>query len=913
MRARLGDRDFHKDSTPRWVPWAVAFFILAAVAVRLYRLHCSSLGVDGGVCGLLGLGAMAGRWPLFFYGQDFMGALDGYLAAPVYALFGPSTITLNIWAPLFSLASMVVIYACLRRYLKPVPCLVALAYMAIPPAVAYWWAGMPNNHYPLGILLCALLMWFSLKLWEQKPWHSATAFGWGIVAGLAIWTNFQSVVVIWACMLFLALTSLIGLRPLPVLSGVIGAAIGAGPLIYYNVLHKWVHSLQAGSFALKHVEPHWEMMWRNALPIALGFNTPAASGVVEQGSPWFALYLMVAGLMILGLLLLVWRGLRSAGRWAILPVLVMLMSVAVLVFAVYGRELNLFDQRYMLPFYLGLPFVWAALAQAFSRWGKAAVLLFGVLLLTLNVSGWSLFGGGHLICGWQPFRLTVEVKEKEFINQLRQAGITGLYQFDRNFYRLAFFAGENPQFADAWNDRRLYAAIQVDADPKAAILDGPQESIGFLGLPHKVWQERIVYDFQPPQGAEEFLTRDKWVFSGIGGDDPGRSLMDGNLHSGQGFSGKEGIGKGFTLDLGEPRMVGGLVLLPPDFRAPPGNLTVEVAGPDGRFQVIRKMTDGWQPFYWSATHPFFKTRYPRVECYFPPREIRYLRVTKHAERKVRYPSLIGEVMLLGPSRQAASETGWRQSGNMVAELLQSKVIQKVYADAWLSAFLHENLASRIWTLPANYTTDDYGNTQPPAEEPLLIDVSPGNALVVPVPETAQAQAALGRAGVSFQARQAGRFMVFMLDGRMGTQGKALPISSVSSSIDPDTAAQLAKGVPDKGRWGSLVPQKPGMSLTLDLGKAQTVGRVRITNPNFPQDFARGLAISLSDDGLYWREIPADLAAPLVFSGRGVFAAPAGYGEYAFAKPQEARYLRLTLTREAKPWWWSVERLAVFPR
>jgi hypothetical protein len=912
----MDDGDMRKETGARWVPWAAAFFILAAVAVRLYRIHCSSLGTDGSICGLLGLGAINGRWPLFFYGQDFMGALEGYLSGPIYALFGTSTITLNIWAPILTIATMVVLYLCLRRYMRPLPCLVALAYMAIPAAVAYFHAGKPNNHYPLGILLCALLMWFTFKLWEEKPWRSLTALGWGLMAGLAFWTNFQTVVVIWACMLFLAITSLPRLRPLPLLSGIIGAAIGAGPLINYNALHHWEHSRQSGSFALKYIIPHWEMFWQNALPIALGFNTPAASGPVAPGSPWFALYLAVAGLMVLGILLLIWRGLRTEGRWALLPVLVMLISAAVLVSAIYGRELYDWDQRYMLPFYLGLPFVWAALAQALSRWGKAAVLVFGALLLTLNVSGWAHFGGGCLTCGWRPFRSTVEVKEKKFINQLRQAGFSGLYFFNDEVYRLAFFAGESPQFANAWRDRRQYAADQVDADPKAAIMadiDAPLESLRFLGLAHKVWRDHVAYDFQPPQGAAEFLARDQWTFSGVGGTEPGRSLMDGSLQSGLGFLGKEGIGKGFVLDLGASQMVGGLVLLPPDFRSAPGNLTVEAAGPDGRFEMIRKMTDAWQPLYWSALHPFFKTRYPRVECYFPPREIRYLRVTQQAERKVRYPSLIGEVMLLGPARQAPVETGWLQSGNLVAEMLRGKIINKVYADAWLSAFLREKLGSRVWSLPANYNSDDYGSPVPPAEEPLLMDVAPGNALVVPVFEARQAQAALSRAGVSFQSRQTGRFTIIMLDGPARPQGKPLPLKAVSSPIDPPTAAQLAKGVPDKGRWGSLVPQKPGMSLTLDLGKVQPIGRLYIWNPHFPRDFARGLAFSLSDDSLNWREAAADLIAPLVYSGRGVLAAPVGFGEYAFVKPQNARYLRLALTRSIEPWWWSVERLEVFPR
>jgi hypothetical protein len=907
----MDDTEIRNAPRPVWHAWAVALLILAAIAVRLYRLHCGSLGVDGSICGLLGLNVLKGNWPIFFYGQNFMGALEGYLAAPIYAIFGPTTITLNIWAPILSFATLLVLYACLRRYMKPLPSLVALAYMAIPPAMAYWHAGKPNNHYPLGILLCALLMWLSFKLWGQRPWRSLTVFWWGLVAGLAFWTNFQTVVIIWACMIFLALTCLPRLRPLPVLSGMAGALIGGAPLIYYDAVHHWEHGAQSGSFALKYAAPHWEMMWQNALPIALGFNTLGSGGHVSPGSPWFALYIVVAALMALGLVMLLWRSFTPEGRWAILPLLVVIMSMAVLVFSIYGRELYLWDQRYLLPIYLGLPFVWAAFAQALNRWGKAAVLVFGALLLALNVSGWTQFGSGVLTCGWKSFRHSVEAKEKEMIGQLRKDGFTAAYSFDRYVFRLAFFADESPQFADPWRDRRQYAANQVDADPKAGILDAPMESIQFLGLPHKTWHDRMLHDFQPPQGADTPLSRKGWSFSGKGGFEPGRTLMDGDLRSGWRISGKQTRGQGFILDLGQPQMAGGVVLLPPSFRQTPGNLTIEAAGPDGVFRMIRKMTDAWQPLYWSAVHPFFKARYPRVECYFPPREIQYLRITQHAKRKSGHPALLGEVMLLGAPAQDGAQTGWVQSGQLVAEVVRAENIKRVYADAWLSAYLHGKLSREVWTLPANYSTDDYGSTRPSAEEPLRLDISSGSALVVPNPEAGQARAALQRVGTAFKARDAGNFTVFILAGQYAKHNQPLPLASVTSDIDPQTAAQLAKGVPDKGRWGSLTPQKPGMRLTVDLGQTKKVGRVRIWNTNFPDDFARGLALSLSEDGLVWREAQANLAAPLVFNGRGLFAVPAEYSEYALLEPQDARFVRLTLTRGAEPWWWSVERLEVF--
>lgn len=74
-----------------------------------------------------------------------------------------------------------------------------------------------------------------------------------------------------------------------------------------------------------------------------------------------------------------------------------------------------------------------------------------------------------------------------------------------------------------------------------------------------------------------------------------------------------------------------------------------------------------------------------------------------------------------------------------------------------------------------------------------------------------------------------------------------------------------------------------------------------------------MEMSLSDDGINWRPVDTTLAAPLVFTGRGLFAAAAGFSEYALARPEKARFVRLSLTRTVKTWWWSVERVEVFAR
>jgi 4-amino-4-deoxy-L-arabinose transferase-like glycosyltransferase len=40
--------------------------------------------------------AYNGEWPIFFYGLPYMGPIEGYIAAPLFHIFGPSTFALRL-------------------------------------------------------------------------------------------------------------------------------------------------------------------------------------------------------------------------------------------------------------------------------------------------------------------------------------------------------------------------------------------------------------------------------------------------------------------------------------------------------------------------------------------------------------------------------------------------------------------------------------------------------------------------------------------------------------------------------------------------------------------------------------------------------------------------------------------------
>ena len=135
--------------------WLILFTLAYATALGLaaWRFWCSQMFSDYAVCGLLGQAVMRGEFPLFFYGQDFMGSLDGFLTAPLFAVFGPKTLVLAFWPPVLWLGVIFVTHRLLRLFFRPVGVFAGVFLLALPPAMLLCWAGQAQTHYPLALFL----------------------------------------------------------------------------------------------------------------------------------------------------------------------------------------------------------------------------------------------------------------------------------------------------------------------------------------------------------------------------------------------------------------------------------------------------------------------------------------------------------------------------------------------------------------------------------------------------------------------------------------------------------------------------------------------------------------------------------------------------------------------------------------
>lgn len=172
---------------------ALALFV-GAVAVRwpLISRGETLLHSDEAVVGLMAQDIAAGRhFPIYFYGQRYMGALEAYVIAAISPIVDHPIIALRMGPALFFAILVAVQYLMLSRWFGRRGGLVGAAtLLAGSPMFAQWSISARGGYIEI-------LLWGSLLLWTYSEWFADDAarptrcrtFVFGFLFGSGFWLN----------------------------------------------------------------------------------------------------------------------------------------------------------------------------------------------------------------------------------------------------------------------------------------------------------------------------------------------------------------------------------------------------------------------------------------------------------------------------------------------------------------------------------------------------------------------------------------------------------------------------------------------------------------------------------------------------------------------------------------------------
>jgi hypothetical protein len=850
-----------------------------AVVIRLPGLSHVTMWHDEAVEGMMSQDVLRGHFPIFFYGQAVHGVADRYLAALVLAPLDPTPVALKLAVlPLYFVFLGSLAYTTCRVF-GPAVAAVATLLTAVPPYYFFGWSFDSRGHYMLMLILgtwCLHLVWQILG--EGVAASPPRRFvGLGLLAGLLVWTNYLSLVVLAPAALALAAPAVRALRgawrPLVVRAGLALVAFAAGiaPLAGYYAgrrMSPWAPLPPQRPVGEAELEAHVSDLAATALPQILGVHPLWGS---LRGPVYAAVAVLTLGAIVHGVV--AWRSsLRRGTRdGAALGLCLGVVSVtlALSLGTRYGELLRY--PRYLLPLYLALPVLLGVAAEALARRARPlAGVLVGVLVL-VNLTG---------SLAMTPVLASAQTvaRQREWVDQTaRQLAFLEAHGIERTYgspNHLSFLSGRRILVSHPYQERMAEIVREVDGAARVAwVWRGPQPDfeetlrVAGIGFRRLDGPSLAVYtDFTP--GPTEHADLDPAEWTATASHDPAGlpRAWDRQVDTQWRGPDRQAPGQFVQVDLGRAHEVGLVTWLPGIFQEAPAGFAVTLS-PDGRvWHEAARVAAYAGPLYWSGTHPFQRGRRSRVEARFPAALARHVRIELTAGGAPTWS--IRELMVGVP----AAECPRQYDPAALAAVLRQAGTRFAYADHWPSAAIALATGGEIGVLPSNRAVDSYRLERPPRGE--IESVRPRRraaALVVescPPARAEAAAAALAGAGIAFERRDAGGFVAFT--GLRWSLGRGQP---VGWRPEPSDAGVLA----------------------VDVSPAQRLDHLQIecAVPEARLE-AADLELATAADGHALRPTPFRLIRPgaLRISGSRLFPDPTSAVVLAF-DPRDVRAARVT--------------------
>lgn len=222
---------------------ALAGLAVLALMVRLWVLQTAAvLNADEAIEGLMALHISRGqRYPAFFYGQPYFGALEAYLGALWFRLAGFHPLDIVLLPVLFSTLLVPLLYRLGALLLNRYAGLVAAALVAVPPAPLARLFVSAAGGYALALCLHMFALVLALECLRRdlRRGHRQDlllpAAGFAIVSGLAAWV-WQPYLAVFPVLLVAVVAGSARLRT-PVAAAALFYLflLGALPLVLFNI------------------------------------------------------------------------------------------------------------------------------------------------------------------------------------------------------------------------------------------------------------------------------------------------------------------------------------------------------------------------------------------------------------------------------------------------------------------------------------------------------------------------------------------------------------------------------------------------------------------------------------------------------------------------------------------------------
>lgn len=744
--------------------------LAAGIAARIYGAWLYALydNMDYAVVVLMVRHIVEGmEYPVFFYGQAYMGSLEPFVSAALCFIFEYNPFVVCLGTALVASLVLLEVWRLCRRVSGYIASFIAVSLCAIGPFIYFHYMASPRGGYALCLLLTVLLVREGVFLGDSRtPSGRRESLGFfraGLLVGLGFWNFWLVAPAVAAAGLMILSRVRLRVFRLPVwASAGCGFALGSLPWWVWNIRNSW-DSLGSGYVAAptlaKSVSTAKTLLSQRLFQV-MGFGL---DGWVAKATPAMVLFLLVLPLLALAFS----SRLRSRSRQYRLTAFTILYSALLFVFHVFSEFGTYNTPRYLLPL-LPLWAIWigCGIGSLVRTWQGADSPRSAPKWMRVTAAAGTVLGIAA-ICALVVFGCLSLKAHREKANSSRT-----LYEASQELvtYPSSSHAmyGEFIHFGVNWATEekaclvspKLFRhhpyLVKLENEKSPGVFANMEMFTHFLASTATeaeiatVGKYSYIYDAVAPRFLAVPIPADE-IESVV--DGRGRDFVDKLLDSnGESYvslvANETGTDCHLLIKFKHPLNVVGLRAIVRDENPLAYSQVLGRYGDSAEWRELSPSSEqrGW---YWSGPRFYASGLSRRTEIVFKEEaEVAELCVKLKAWKSGAgiYVETL-QVMAAGPSRESVDVAA-------VAEVLRGSGVKRVFADRWYANELDRLIGANIWTSRDTCIT---------GEDPILtVTVPPVNstAVVVLEGEAKRTASVFADAGVEVSESRVGGMAIF---------------------------------------------------------------------------------------------------------------------------------------------------------
>ncbi|HJM81992.1 MAG TPA: hypothetical protein QF720_00105 [Nitrospinota bacterium] len=431
----------------------------------IYRI-ISSIGLlhkaDAIVIGMMAEDIFNGvEYPLLYYGQFYMGALEAWLLAPIYFFFEPDWWTISFIPIFISTIAVIPFYLLGKSISDKAGGIIAAGLWAISPFAINFYNITPRGCYPEVVLAGALLLWYSTEKIKGKEISLNTSFIVWFFGGLSLWASMLAAPFLATSGLLTMIYSRRRFITSSNLAAICGLIIGGSPFLIVLYKNGFV---SLGQQSVENLSEKVQALFLTAKWLFVPYPDMAPGLVLTYGG-WFYFLFTVCSLSILIVVAIIMLFRGRTGEF--LPLAI--FSILFVVLFVINSEATKLQTRYLLPLTVPL-FVSAGwLISLLIKKSKIVGLSLAFICLFSSMAGNSLI--------FNKIKEGNTAQKDYLIKTIEQAKLASVKSLVwgseyENSYKLLYEARRQGILLNLmpWDGTRVYSVNNsIEADPHTAV------------------------------------------------------------------------------------------------------------------------------------------------------------------------------------------------------------------------------------------------------------------------------------------------------------------------------------------------------------------------------------------------------------------------------------------------------------